>query len=81
MKTAKGYEISDFYLTAFLLTKGYKILDTRQNGKRTLFVLENKNGLEDEIKAFFNHEAEVEANSYKNNIQDLKSLLYSLNGR
>jgi len=73
-----GYEISDFYLCAFLLTKGYKILSTKQDGRRTVFVLEDRSGLENEIKAFFNHEAKVEAISFKNSIQDLRTLLYSL---
>ena len=78
MKTINGHEISDFYLTAYLTCKGYKILDTRKNGKRTCFIMENTNGLEDEIRAFFNREVEISPIDYKNAISDLKSLLYSL---
>ena len=68
---------SDFYFSAFLLSKGYKIEETSKIGKSITFHFDSE-GLEEVRNEYFLGKAKIEPLSFQNAIHNLKTLTYNL---
>ena len=68
---------SDFYFSAFLLSKGYEIEETSKIGKSITFHFESDN-LEEVRNEYFLGKATVEQQAFYNGIHNLKTLTYNL---
>lgn len=68
----------DFYLTAYLLSRGLRLykLD-RMEPRRVFFVFHNVEGGEKLVEDFFLGKAEVEPKKFSAAIREAKQLLYS----
>jgi Domain of unknown function (DUF5659) len=68
----------DLGLVTALITVGYKLkVFDRSNGRRVLFVLEHRKGIEIASNRFFSDELKVKARSYFDNLKAIKTKLYS----
>ena len=71
------YSNEDFYLSAYLLTTGYRLIEhTRQKGLTT-FVFESTNDIHDAVAEYYSMNAKVEPMKYGNSIRSLKSIIHS----
>ena len=68
---------SDFYFSAFLLSKGYEIEETSKIGKSITFHFEAE-GLEEVRNNYFLKKTSIEPISYQNAIHNLKTLTYNI---
>ena len=75
--TLKTYQVSDFYLAAFLKASGFKLINSDFAGKRVVFVFEDRDDREQLTKDFYN-DALVQVSPFIHAIQDLKSIIYNL---
>ncbi|MBU1165238.1 hypothetical protein KKA15_06820 [Patescibacteria group bacterium] len=75
----KQFKTSNFYLSAFLICKGLKIVDVdRQNPRRALFVFEDSLKREELVREFeFGKTALVDVRIYASTLKELKNKLYS----
>jgi len=72
-----SYSNEDFYLSAYLLTTGYKLIEhTRQKGLTT-FVFESTDSIENAVNEYYSMNAKVEPMKYGNSIRSLKSIIHS----
>ncbi len=73
----RTYSNEDFYLSAYLLTTGYKLIEhTRQKGLTT-FVFESTDNIENAVNEYYSMNAKVEPMKYGNSIRSLKSIIHS----
>jgi len=73
----RTYSNEDFYLSAYLLTTGYRLIEhTRQKGLTT-FVFESTNDIHDAVAEYYSMNAKVEPMKYGNSIRSLKSIIHS----
>ena len=77
MMRTKTYASTDFYLSAYLKVKGLKLLDVERDGRRAIFIFEDRENRKELIKGFYN-DGMVQINAFKNAIQDLKAATYNL---
>ena len=68
---------SDFYFSAYLLSKGYGIEETSKIGKSITFYFKSDD-LEEVRNEYFLGKASVEPLSFQNAIHNLKTLTYNL---
>ena len=68
---------SDFYFSAYLLSKGYEIEETSKIGKSITFYFESDD-LDVVRNEYFLGKASVEPQAFSNAIHNLKSLIYNL---
>ena len=71
------YTTTDFYLSAFLKARGFKLMTTETEGRRTIFIFEDRSDRRQLVLEFYN-DGKVEVNAFKNAIQDLKAIIYNL---
>ncbi len=73
------FSLSDFYLAAFLLSKGLKLLGTDPNGKNRIhFLLDDSPDRPQLIEDYYAHRAVVDPLSFKDAVVNLKSFLHGL---
>jgi len=73
----RTYSNEDFYLSAYLLTTGYRLIEhTRQKGLTT-FVFESTDNIENAVNEYYSMNAKVEPIKYGNSIRSLKSIIHS----
>ena len=77
MKTNEGYQVSDFYLAAYLKAQKFKLIDTIREGRRVTFVFEDASNRQQLVKDFYN-DGIVQVNPFIHAIQDLKSIIYNM---
>ncbi|MCP4481338.1 MAG: hypothetical protein GY817_00720 [bacterium] len=75
--TQKIYETSDLYLSAFLKAKGMRFLDKKREGNKFVFIFNDREDRKKLIEEFFN-DGDVKITSFKNALQDLKTLVYNI---
>ena len=73
----RTYASTDLYLSAYLKAKGLKLLDVDREGRRAIFVFEDRKDRKDLILGFYN-EGTVSINAFKNAVQDLKAAIFNL---
>ena len=72
------FKTSDFYLSAFLLSKGFKLLDIdKSNPQRALFVFQDKKERQGLVEDFLFGRTKVEPKGFVSAIKELKQLLHS----
>ena len=70
------YPTSDLYLSAFLKAKGLKIIDRKTDGKKVIFVFQDRKDREELIRLFFN-DGLVSISAFKGAIQELKTMIFN----
>ena len=73
------YLTTDFYLTAFLFTQGYRMKDTKLIGRATTeFEFAESNELKKEVEKFYTMKASVDPLTYGSAIRSIKSMIHAL---
>lgn len=70
----REFRSTDLALSAFLLTKGHKLIGVESDGRRAIFVFSSK-GVESDSSLYLNGEAQVEPGAYMLSIRKLKAKL------
>lgn len=73
----KTYQVSDFYLAAFLKAKNFKLADISKEGRRVIFIFEDRDDRSQLTKDFYN-DGLIQVSPFIHAIQDLKSIIYNL---
>jgi hypothetical protein len=71
------YSNSDFYLSAYLLTKNYKLIEHTRTQGLTTFIFDSKDDIEKTVAEYYSMNATVEPMKYGNSIRALKSIIHS----
>ena len=71
------YSNEDFYLSAYLLTTGYKLIEHARTKGLTTFTFESTNDIHDAVAEYYSLNAKVEPMKYGNSIRSLKSIIHS----
>ena len=72
-----AFETRDFYLACFLRCTGYELLDLRDEGRRKVFVFQDRPTRRDDVMAFYGEAGSVRALAYAAAIKDMKALLHN----
>ncbi len=75
--TAKAFETRDFYLACFLRCTGYALLGLRPEGRRKVFVFEDRPNRQADVMAFFGDRTTVPPLAFSSTIKDMKALLHN----
>ena len=70
------YATADFYLACYLKATGTKLLDAQREGRRTIFIFEDRPDRRELLRAFYN-DGQVPINAFTHAIQDLKGVIYN----
>ena len=71
------YSNRDFYLSAFLMAIGYKLIDHYKTNRITTFIFEDSENLQKDIAEYMAMKASVEPMSYGMAQRALKSVIHS----
>ena len=71
------FETSDFYLACYLRCIGYVLDDVRRDGRRMLFVFQDRPERKADLMAFFGDNVEVNPLRFVSAIKDLKTLIHN----
>ena len=72
-----AFETRDFYLACFLRCTGYELLDLRSEGRRKVFVFQDRPTRRDDVMAFYGDATTVRPLAFAATIKDMKGLLYN----
>ena len=74
----QNFITKDFYVSAFLVTKGHKIISVdRKEPHRVFFSFKNFEGRENLVRSFLFGQAMVEPQSFITSIKSIKQLLHT----
>ena len=73
----KTYQVSDFYLAAYLKAKQFKLVNIDREGRRVIFIFEDRDDRSQLTKDFYN-DGLIQVSPFIHAIQDLKSIIYNL---
>jgi len=73
----KTYETCDLYFAAFLQCAGCDMLKTRKEKSKFFFVFQDLGGISQLKNEYFGRRSKVDALSYADRVQSLKSLVHS----
>ena len=73
----EAFETRDFYLACFLRCTGYALLGLRAEGRRKVFVFEDRPGREADVLSFFGDQTTVHPLAFSSTIKDMKALLHN----
>ena len=76
VQTMSTYRTSDLYLSAFLKARGMRLKDKLRNGNKFVFIFDDRDDRKELIQEFFNN-GTVNITSFKNAIQDLKTMVFN----
>ena len=77
-ENSEKFKCSDFYLSAFLISQGFKLLNIdKSNPRRVLFIFKDRKDRENLVEDFLFGRAQIEPKSFISAIKELKQLLYS----
>ncbi len=71
------FETRDFYLACFLRCAGYELLDLRAEGRRKVFVFQDRPTRRGDVMAFYGDAASVRPLAFTATIKDMKGLLHN----
>ena len=78
MENVNEFRTKDFYVSAFLVTKGHKVTGIdRADPRRVFFSFKNVEGREDLVRSFLLGQTMVEPQSFVASIKSLKQLLHT----
>jgi hypothetical protein len=78
VKQAEGaFETRDFYLACFLCCTGYELLDLRAEGRRKVFVFQDRATRRNDVMAFYGDATSVRPLAFSATIKDMKGLLHN----
>jgi hypothetical protein len=72
-----AFETRDFYLACFLRCTGYELVDLRAEGRRKVFVFQDRPSRRDDVMAFYGEAASVRPLAFAAAIKDMKALLHN----
>ena len=73
----RNYSNQDFYLSAYLLTTGYKLIEHTRSQGLTTFTFESNDDIDNAVAEYYSMNAKVEPMKYGNSIRTLKSIIHS----
>ena len=73
----RNYSNQDFYLSAYLLTTGHRLIEHTRSQGLTTFTFESTNDIHDAVAEYYSMNAKVEPMKYGNSIRSLKSIIHS----
>ncbi len=73
----RTYSNKDFYLSAYLLTTGYKLIEHTRSQGLTTFTFESNDDIDNAVDAYYSMNANVEPIKFGNSIRSLKSIIHS----
>ena len=69
-----AFETRDFYLACFLRCTGYDLIALRDEGRRKVFVFQDRPRRRDDVLAFYGDGATVAPLAFSATIKDMKAL-------
>jgi len=72
-----AFETRDFYLACFLRCAGYELLNLRDEGRRKVFVFQDRVTRRDDVMAFYGDGTRVRPLAFAATIKDMKGLLHN----
>ncbi len=75
----KTFDNRDFYLSAYLMAVGYKLISHRKAHNITTFIFDDSEELQYEVSQYFSMTASVEPMAYGLAQRALKSVIHSTN--
>ncbi len=75
--TEGAFETRDFYLACFLRCSGYELLNLRDEGRRKVFVFQDRSTRRDDVVAFYRNATSVRSLAFAATIKDMKGLLHN----
>jgi hypothetical protein len=73
----RNYSNQDFYLSAYLLTTGYKLIEHTRSQGLTTFTFESNDDIDNAVAEYYSMNAKVEPMKFGNSIRSLKSIIHS----
>jgi hypothetical protein len=77
IRESVAFETRDFYLACFLRCTGYELLNLRDEGRRKVFVFQDRATRRDDVMAFYGDGATVRPLAFAASIKDMKGLLHN----
>jgi Domain of unknown function (DUF5659) len=77
IRESMAFETRDFYLACFLRCTGYELLNLRDEGRRKVFVFQDRATRRDDVMAFYCDGATVRPLAFAATIKDMKGLLHN----
>jgi Domain of unknown function (DUF5659) len=75
--TDAAFETGDFYLACFLRCAGYELLNLRDDGRRKVFVFQDRATRRADVMAFYGDATSVRPLAFAATIKDMKGLLHN----
>ena len=75
--TDGAFETRDFYLACFLRCIGYELLGLRAEGRRKVFVFQDRTTSRDDVMAFYGDAISIRPLAFAATIKDMKGLLHN----
>jgi hypothetical protein len=75
--TDGAFETRDFNLACFLRCTGYELIDLRPEGRRKVFVFQDRATRRDDVMAFYGDAITVRPLAFAATIKDMKGLLHN----
>ena len=72
-----AFETRDFYLACFLRCTGYELLNLRDEGRRKVFVFQDRAARREDVLAFYGDSTSVRPLAFAATIKDMKGLLHN----
>lgn len=71
------FETRDFYLACFLRCTGYQLLDLRAEGRRKVFIFQDRPARRGDVLSFYGEGGSVRPLAFAATIKDMKALLHN----
>ena len=71
------FETRDFYLACFLRCTGYELLNLRDEGRRKVFVFQDRPTRRNDVMAFYGDAGSVRPLAFAAAIKDMKALIHN----
>ncbi len=72
------FRLSDFYLACFLKAQGWRLLDVRKEGRRSVFVFQDRPDRKEATLRYYNGEGTVRPLNFVAAVKDLKALIHNV---
>jgi len=72
-----AFETRDFHLACFLRCTGYELIDLRAEGRRMVFVFQDRATRRDDVMAYYGDATSVRPLAFAATIKDMKGLLHN----